>query len=203
MSPAPDPPDELVVLLDAAGAAIGTARKADVHTADTPRHLAFSCYVLDAQGRLLVSRRAPTKRTFPGVLTNSVCGHPSPGESLPEAVVRRAKAELGLELTPDALRLVLPDFSYRAEMGGIVEHELCPVFLATVPDNPLLQPDPQEVASVEWIPWADYRDRVLAGALEVSAWSREQVRQLARLGADPADWPEAASSRLPPAVRGR
>ncbi len=201
MSPAPDPSDELVVLLDAAGAAIGSARKADVHTADTPRHLAFSCYVLDAQGRLLVSRRARTKRTFPGVLTNSVCGHPGPGEALPEAVVRRAQAELGLELTPDALRLVLPDFSYRAEMGGIVEHELCPVFLATVPDNPLLQPDPQEVASVAWIPWADYRDQVLAGTLEVSAWSSEQVRQLSRLGGDPGDWPEADATLLPPAAR--
>ena len=51
------------------------------------------------------------------MLTNSVCGHPGPDESLLEAVVRRAQAELGLQLTAEALRLVLPAFSYRAAVS--------------------------------------------------------------------------------------
>ena len=138
VEPSPVPADlsgELVVLVDDGGAAIGVAPKASVHGADTPRHLAFSCYVIDASGRLLVSRRATTKPTFPGVLTNSLCGHPGPGESLPDAVCRRAGSELGLDLAGWPIRLVLPQFSYAAEMNGVVENEACPVFVVTVPDG--------------------------------------------------------------------
>ena len=191
VEPSPVPADlsgELVVLVDDGGAAIGVAPKASVHGADTPRHLAFSCYVIDASGRLLVSRRATTKPTFPGVLTNSLCGHPGPGESLPDAVCRRAGSELGLDLAGWPIRLVLPQFSYRAEMNGVVENEACPVFVVTVPDGIPLAPDADEVASVEWMPWADYRDRVLDGSLQVSSWSLSRTRLADLPGSAQGSW---------------
>lgn len=191
---------ELVVLLDEAGRDIGTCPKAEVHHTQTPLHLAFSCYVVDRSGRLLITRRALDKATWPGVWTNSCCGHPAPGEALGEAVRRRVREELGLHLNPP--RLLLPAFRYRAEMAdGTVENEMCPVLLASCPDPAALRPDPAEVGEAEWVDWVTFRDDVLAARREVSPWCVLQVAQLParlRVEAEPTgDDPPG----LPPAVR--
>ena len=143
---------ELVVLADEHGEPTGTAPKATIHTGDTPLHFAFSCYLLDSDGRLLMTRRALSKKTWPGVWTNSFCGHPGPGESNEEAVVRRSIEELGFapgaveQITP-----VLPDFRYRAvDSSGIVENEFCPVFVARLRAGEQPDPRPDEIDSLDW-----------------------------------------------------
>ena len=87
---------EHVVLLDGVGRAVDTTPKAIAHGRGTPLHLAFSCHVVDDVGRVLLTRRAPTKPTWPGVWTNACCGHPQLGETLRGAVERRLREELGL-----------------------------------------------------------------------------------------------------------
>ncbi len=71
---------ELIVLVDDDGTAIGTMPKPQVHHGETPLHRAFSAYLFDDAGRLLITRRAAGKATFPGMWTNTVCGHPGPDE---------------------------------------------------------------------------------------------------------------------------
>jgi isopentenyl-diphosphate Delta-isomerase len=189
---------EEVVLLDESGRAAGRAAKAEVHHDATPLHLAFSCYVFDARGELLLTRRASSKRTFPGVWTNTVCGHPGPGEAMDAAVLRRARQELGLELA--GLRLVLPGFRYRAEQDGTVENEMCPVFTARVAEAPA-RPDPAEVDEVRPVSWAPFRDDVLAGSWPgLSPWCADQVRDLHGLGPDPHRWAPGDARALPPAA---
>ena len=189
--------DDPVVLLDDAGAPVGQAAKSTIHHDDTPLHLAFSCYVLDRKGRLLVTTRASSKPSFPGVVTNTVCGHPRPGEDLAEAVRRRARTELGVDVRD--LRLVLPDFRYRAQMNGIVEHERCPVFVGFAADDGLA-PDPTEVDDATWVPWEQFSAEVLDGRRAVSPWCAEQVPLLSALGADPYTWPAGSRAELPPAA---
>lgn len=185
---------ESVVLLDEDGRAAGTADKAQVHSAHTPLHLAFSCYLFDPDGAVLVTRRALHKRSFPGVWTNSCCGHPAPGEAIDDAVRRRVGQELGVEVAD--LRLVLPRFRYRAEQDGVVENEMCPVFVGTARGG--LAPDPDEVEEARWEPWHTFRGSVLDGSREVSTWCREQLAQLPE---DAWHAPAAAWEDLPPAAR--
>jgi isopentenyl-diphosphate Delta-isomerase len=195
VSTPPAPAPELVVLLDESGRSLGTAPKAVVHHEETPLHLAFSCYVLDDDDRLLVTQRAHSKRTFPGVWTNTVCGHPGPGEDIREALRRRAAQELGIRLSD--VRLLVPAFRYRAVAAdGTVENEMCPVFVARTSDQ--VHPDLTEVEAHAWVDYQEFRDSVLAGEREVSAWCAEQVALLPDdpFAADPE--PDAA---LPPAAR--
>ncbi|TDP98044.1 isopentenyl-diphosphate delta-isomerase [Labedaea rhizosphaerae] len=190
--------DELVVLLDEHGNTLGHAPKATVHTTTTPLHLAFSCYVFDPDGRFLLSRRALGKKTWPGVWTNSCCGHPSPGEPVADAVTRRLADEVGLVV--DDLTLVLPAFRYRAVMpDGVVENELCPVFRAVTSAEPVA--NPAEVDDVEWVAWPEFTREVLDGTRPVSPWCRLQVEELAALGPDPVRWAAGDVDALPPAAR--
>lgn len=189
--------DEDVVLVDDAGDVVGWAPKHSVHHLHTPLHLAFSCYVFDRAGALLVSRRSLSKATWPGAWTNTVCGHPLPAEPIGAAVERRARDELGIGLVD--LRLALPMFRYRASMAsGLTEHEICPVFTAVAADLP--RPEPSEVLSTRWQPWPEFRDDVLTGRDEVTPWCAEQVRQLDDLAAHPRDIREDWAN-LPPAAR--
>jgi isopentenyl-diphosphate Delta-isomerase len=175
---APGSTDELVVLLDEEGNRTGTAPKAGVHSDRTPLHLAFSCYLFDDAGRLLLTRRAEHKRTWPGVWTNSFCGHPGPDEEIAAAVRRRGRQELGVEVVHVAL--VLPAFRYEAVMpDGTRENEMCPVYVAQAGGGGRqLGPDPEEVAATDWVDWSAFSAEVLSGERDVSPWCRQQVADL-------------------------
>lgn len=164
------------MLLGEDGDPCGTAPKSTVHHESTPLHLAFSCWLFDADDRVLLTRRAAVKRTWPLVWTNSFCGHPGPGEAVEEAVRRRAGNELGVSL--GALQLELPDFRYTARMAnGITENEVCPVFTATITGDP--QPDPAEVDSFAWVPWSTLAAAVGEDPDRYSPWMRLQLPLLA------------------------
>lgn len=165
---------EQVVLLDDVGTIIGTANKSLVHNTNTPLHLAFSCHVYSPDGRVLVTRRALGKATFPGVWTNSVCGHPAPGEKLPDAARRRATSELGLKIGD--LEVTLPHFRYRAvDASGVVENEICPVFRARATSDPI--PAADEVAEWKWIAPAALRSAVEAAPFAFSPWLVQQLAE--------------------------
>lgn len=166
---------ELVVLVDDDGVPTGSVEKFEVHTTDTALHLAFSCHVYNEAGEVLVTRRALGKLTWPGVWTNSFCGHPAPGEPLEDALARRALLELGIRI--ERLEPLLPHFRYRAvDASGIVENEICPVFRAVTTDAVAANPD--EVAEWEWVDPASLRVAVSAAPYAFSPWIALQLAEL-------------------------
>ena len=159
--------EELVVLVDEHGRPAGTAPKQSVHSDQTPLHLAFSCYLFGEDDRLLVTRRSLGKLTWPGVWTNSFCGHPGPDEPVEAAIHRRAGQELGARIRD--LQVVAPDFRYRAvDASGVVENELCPVFVAHLAGE--LSPDREEACEWEWISIDDAADAVARAPFAFSPW---------------------------------
>lgn len=175
------PETEVVVLLAEDGTPLGTQEKATVHTLDTPLHLAFSTHVFDGEGRILVTRRALGKKAWPGVWTNSFCGHPAPGEPFKDAVRRRAAQELGFtvrDITP-----ALPDFRYRAvDASGIVENEICPVYTALA--DSAVAPLPEEVMDFRWVDAAELVRAVTATPWAFSPWLTLQLPLLYPEGAE-------------------
>ncbi|WP_439592347.1 isopentenyl-diphosphate Delta-isomerase [Microbacterium sp.] len=166
---------EHVVLLDEEGRPIGTAPKSSVHGTDTALHLAFSCHVMNDDGQVLVTRRALSKKTWPGIWSNSFCGHPKPAEPVIAAVHRRAEHELGITLTD--LELALPLFRYRAvDASGIVEHEVCPVYTARTSDELTL--NPLEVVDAQWVDPADLAASIDSTPWAFSPWLVLQSQQL-------------------------
>lgn len=182
-----DQPADQVVLIDENGYPIGSCSRSSVHGRTTPRHLGFSCWIIDTRGHLLMTRRGLNKRSWPGVWTNSCCGHPLPAEPASAAVARRAQQELGVIV--EDVECVLPEFSYQAvDASGIVENELCPVFLARITDQQSLRPDPAEVMEWDWNDPHNVAVAMQAAPYAFSAWS---VQQLPLLRA--CDHPSAAA----------
>lgn len=137
---------ERVILVDPEDGEIGSEEKLRAHTRGV-LHRAFSVFVLNGAGEVLLQRRAEEKYHTGGLWSNSCCGHPRPGEEVGAAAERRLYEEMGFRCAL-ARRF---GFVYRAELGGgLTEHEYDHVFLGRYEGSPT--PDPAEVAEWRWVP---------------------------------------------------
>lgn len=136
--------EERLILVDERNRAVGVGEKTPVHRAGL-LHRAFSIFIVDDKGRILLQRRAHEKYHSGGLLANSCCGHPRPGETTQAAARRRLTEELGIQAP-----LRFGFFSrYRAELnGGMQENEFVYVYFGPLVAQP--NPDPAEVSDVEF-----------------------------------------------------
>ncbi|MFM2486228.1 isopentenyl-diphosphate Delta-isomerase [Celerinatantimonas yamalensis] len=166
---------EYVVLLDKHRRAYAQMDKRAVHHQQTPFHLGFSCYIFNAKRQLLVTRRALSKQTWPGVWSNSVCGHPAPNEPFSQAVMRRARHELGLNIR--APQLLIDDYRYWAkDASGVIEYEYCPIYWAQAQSDLAL--NSEEVMDYQWINGDKLVQSIQATPWAFSPWMVEQVELL-------------------------
>lgn len=171
---------EQIVLVDDTGKPIGSAPKLASHHNKTPLHLAFSVYIFNDAGEVLVTKRASSKKVWPNVWTNSCCGHPMPNESTEAAITRRLRDELDVKVTD--LACVLPDYRYKTPpFNGIIENEICPVYTAKI--NSSLKPNPSEVATYKWLaPDALIQETGADTTNKWSWWCKDQLKQLLQQG---------------------
>lgn len=173
--------DEQIVFVGEDGTPTGeTGPKLASHNANTKLHLAFSCYIFrKSDNKFLLARRAASKKVWPGVWTNSFCGHPMPGEKMEDALQRRGKFELGLN-NLESIKCVLPSYRYTTPpYNGIIENEFCPVFVAYTDDEP--KPNPDEVEEYIWVTWSEYTRLVETEPSKMSYWAPDQYKHLKNL----------------------
>jgi isopentenyl-diphosphate delta-isomerase len=136
---------EYVVLVDSNDNEIGTMEKMEAHEKGV-LHRAFSLFIINEKGEMLIQQRALSKYHSPGLWTNACCSHPRKGEDLGAAVIRRAQEELCIDVQPDYLF----NFTYKAGFSnGLIEHEFDHVFVAKY--NGDLDFNPDEVHAYKYL----------------------------------------------------
>ncbi len=175
--------DEPLILVDSADRELGFLDKAACHDGRGQLHRAFSAFLFNARGELLLQKRGRDKRLWPGYWSNSCCSHPRRGESMDAAVRRRIEQELGLDrsLLHD-LRFVYK-FEYRAEFGAIgSEHELCSVYLARTTGTPVV--NSTEIEDWKWIACGELDRQLVERPDEYTPWLRLEWAALQERYAD-------------------
>ncbi len=138
--------NERLILVNASDEVVGHLDKRTCHDNDGVLHRAFSLFIFNADGDLLIQQRAADKRLWPLYWSNSCCSHPREGESMDQAVQRRLAQELGFH-TP--LRFVYK-FEYQAQYGDLgAEHELCSVYVGQFDAE--VRINPTEIEAWRWM----------------------------------------------------
>ncbi len=136
--------EDQVILVDANDQEVGVAEKMMAHRQGL-LHRAFSVFVFNAQEQVLLQKRAIAKYHSGGLWTNTCCSHPRPGELTINAANRRLQEEMGFGCP----LVEIFSFTYRTEIGDLIEHEFDHVFQGRFDGNPII--NPLEAEDWQWI----------------------------------------------------
>ena len=164
---------EEVVLLDEELKETGTEEKMKAHQ-EGKLHRAFSIFVFNSKGQLMIHRRHRDKYHSGGLWTNTCCSHPRPGEKLEEAVHRRLKFEMGFDTN---LKEIF-SFTYKVRLGELFEHEHDHVFIGTFNGEP--KPHPEEVEDWKWVGLEELKKDVEENPDRYTYWFREALPRVIR-----------------------
>jgi isopentenyl-diphosphate delta-isomerase len=153
-----------VVLVDETDRELGTMEKMEAHR-KALLHRAFSVFIFNSRGEMLLQRRALKKYHSGGLWTNACCSHPAPGEPLLHAAGRRLREELGFTAPLEKVF----DFIYKADLdNGLTEYEFDHVFTGIY--DGIMAPDEEEVSEVRFTTLDDLRDSLRAHPEQYTAW---------------------------------
>lgn len=164
---------EELILVDEADNETGYLAKSDCHDGAGILHRAFSLFLFNDAGQLLLQQRSDSKRLWPGFWSNSICSHPRRGESLAEATQRRLQDELNIESELEHVYR----FTYQAGFGDAgSEHELCHVYLGRTPRD--IHPNEHEIAAIRFVSAKDLEGEFEDRPDSLTPWFRMEWQAL-------------------------
>ncbi len=164
---------EELILVDAADSEVGHLNKAACHDGEGILHRAFSVFLFNAAGELLLQQRAAGKRLWPEYWSNSCCSHPRKGESMDEATSRRMQQELGTSAPVEFIY----KFSYQAQYDDSgAENELCWVYLGRVGES--LRPNGNEIAAIRFVDRDTLNDELARNEAAFTPWFKLEWQRL-------------------------
>lgn len=166
--------DEPLIVVDSDDRVLGYRTKLDCHRGEGVLHRAFSIFLFNGRGEVLLQQRSAQKPLWPGYWSNSCCSHPRRGESVDQAAVRRLREELSI----DAALTYFYRFEYHARFGAGAEHELCSVYVARS-DAPVAV-NPNEVAACRFVSPAALDRELLDNGARYTPWLKLEWAQLRR-----------------------
>lgn len=170
---------EELILVDTNDDEQGFLSKAECHDGSGRLHRAFSLFLFDAEGRLLLQQRAVSKRLWPGFWSNTCCSHPRRGETMEVATRRRLRDELNIEASVEFVY----KFRYQAAFGDAgSENELCHVYLGKVPAQ--VRPNEHEIAAIRFVSPGELADEFESRPERFTPWFRMEWEALTTEHAD-------------------
>lgn len=169
-------PEEEIILVDENDNELGFIPKMEAHERGL-LHRAFSVFVFNDAGEMLIQQRALDKYHSPGLWTNTCCSHPGKNEEAEKAAHRRLREEMGFDCE---LQYVYK-FLYRAELeNNLIEHELDHVFTGVYNQNP--EPNAAEVAAYRWISETQLKAELNSAPQNFTYWFKDiMLRQEGKL----------------------
>jgi isopentenyl-diphosphate delta-isomerase len=167
--------DEQLILVDSDDREIGHLAKAAAHLGGGVLHRAFSLFVLNPEGELLVQQRAPGKRLWPGYWSNTCCSHPRRGEQMDNAIARRLQEELGITAELEFLF----KFEYQKQYDAhSAEHELCWVYAGRSAERPRANVD--EIAAWRYVTPQALQAAIICAPERFTPWFKIEWARILR-----------------------
>lgn len=164
---------EELILVDSNDNELGYLSKQECHDGEGILHRAFSIFLFNTDGELLLQKRSAEKRLWPLYWSNSCCSHPRKGESMDVATRRRLQEELGIEASLE----IVCKFSYQAQFGEFgSEYELCSVYLGKT-DQPY-SANSNEIADARYVSWGKLEQELQTKPGEFTPWFKMEWEQL-------------------------
>ena len=161
-----------LILVDMDDVEIGFKEKVACHVGRGFLHRAFSVFIFNSNGELLIQKRAAGKMLWPGFWSNSCCSHPRRGEDIENAVARRLVEECGIACDVEYAY----KFCYSAEFDGGSENEVCSVFIGRCDDKVVVDCD--EISEFKWIGISDLLEDIETRTNDYTPWFKMEIEGL-------------------------